>query len=128
MIYHLPTLLFLVCAGGSGGAFAAPSEPAAVRVPLELTLPPIQSDQYTRTDYIDGNENPVEGSGEKTKSCSIQPLIDYRSLVLFSPASPSSSTSTYMSEKYKERLKKISMQIFSNRPMNHFTQASAQQA
>lgn len=88
MIYYLPTtLLFILCAGsgsgggGGGGAFAAPSEAVPVRAPLELTLPGIQSDPYMHSDYIDSNKTPILGSGSKIESCSIQPLIDYKSLV-----------------------------------------------
>lgn len=87
MIYYLPTtLLFILCAGsgsggGGGGAFAAPSEAVPVRAPLELTLPGIQSDPYMHSDYIDSNKTPILGSGSKIESCTIQPLIDYKSLV-----------------------------------------------
>lgn len=87
MIYYLPTtLLFILCAGsrsggGGGGAFAAQSEAVPVRTQLELTVPGIQSDPYMHSDYIDSNKTPIQGSGSKIESCSIQPLIDYKSLV-----------------------------------------------
>lgn len=82
MIYYLPTtILFMLCAGLGGGAFAAPSETVPVRTPLELTLPGIQSDPYIQSDYVDSNKTPIPGSGSKTKSCSIPPLIDHKSLV-----------------------------------------------
>lgn len=79
----LTTLLVFLCAGGGGGSgvLAAPREAAPIRAPLELTLPPIPSDPYIRSDYIDKDRIPVQGSGSKTQSCSIMPLIDHKTLV-----------------------------------------------
>lgn len=82
MIYlpSLTALLVFLSAGG-GGVLAAPSETAPIQAPLEFALPPIPSDQYIGTDYIDKVKTPVQGIGSKTVSCSITPLIDHKSLV-----------------------------------------------
>ena len=76
----LPTLLVLLWAA-EGGVLAAPREAASIQAPLDLTLPPIPSDPYMQTDYIDKNKTPVRGSGSKIEFCSIPPLIDHKSLV-----------------------------------------------
>ena len=60
---------------------AAPREAASIQAPLDLTLPPIPSDPYMRTDYLDKDKAAVQGSGSKIQSCSIPPLVDHKSLV-----------------------------------------------